>query len=345
MQKIPNKKPRIWFPAIKANTGADVFTQQLVQGLNKLGFTSEITWLPHYAEYLPWMVRAPITPSWADVVHVNSWLPVKFIPKDIPIVSTIHHSIYDPSVKVYKGFVRNAYHEWWIKKIEKRNMGCATQVVAVSRDAAQVVGAALGCQDIKVIYNGVCTSSCLYKNRKHPNKPFKLIYVGSWVSRKGVDLFAPIMSQLGNDFELVIVGGSPKVHKQKHYPKNISFLGRINDRSDLFNLLLSCDAFLFPSRSEGLSLGLIEAQLCGLPAICANYSSMPEVISSGVNGIICEQNNTDSFAAVIRKLSMDHLVWNDMRQAAHECAKSKFSLDEQILLYTELYKKLTVKNR
>ena len=157
MQKIPNRKPRIWFPAIKANTGADIFTQQLVQGLNRLGYASEISWLPLHAEYFPWAVSAPSVPSWVDVVHVNSWLPKKFIPKDLPVVSTIHHSIYDPYAKACKGFVRNIYHERWIKEIESQNVNCATEVVAVSNHAARVVGSVVGRQDIQVIYNGVCT--------------------------------------------------------------------------------------------------------------------------------------------------------------------------------------------
>jgi glycosyltransferase involved in cell wall biosynthesis len=344
MQINSNEKPRIWFPAIKANTGADIFTQQLVEGLNKLGFISEIAWLPHYAEYLPWVVKSPVVPSWANVVHVNSWLPLKFIPKNLPIVSTVHHSIYDSNLKAYKGFMRNAYHEQWIKKVESQNIKCAAQVVAVSNAAARVVGTTLKYQDIQVIYNGVCTSSCSFENRKFPNKPFKLVYVGNWISRKGVDLFAPIMDKLGDNFELIVVGGYPAMSEQKHHPQNISFLGQINDRDELFRMLTSCDALLFPSRSEGLSIGLIEAQLYGLPAICANCSSMPEVILDGINGIICERDNVDDFVAAIRTLSMDNSAWRNMRLAAYECAKNKFSLDNQIFRYAELYKKLTFNN-
>lgn len=340
MKKRPNENPRIWFPAIKANSGADVFTQQLVMGLNKLGYFSEITWLPHCAEYLPWIISAPSTPSWADVVHVNSWLPLKYVPKNLPVVCTIHHSIYDPAAKMYKRRARSIYHEQWIKRIESQNIRSATQVVAVSNEAARVVGATLGHRDIQVIYNGVCASSCVFEPRKHPGKPFKLIYTGSWISRKGVDLFAPIMHQLGNGFELTVVGGYPKKEERNRHPNNVFFLGRIDDRNEMFRLLLSCDALLFPSRSEGLSLGLIEAQLCGLPAVCANCSSMPEVVLDGVNGLICERDNVNSFVAAIRYLSKDQQIWSDMRNAAHECAKNKFSLNQQVLQYAELYKKV-----
>lgn len=335
-----NRKPCIWFPTIKANTGADVFTLQLVNGLNKLGYRAEISWLPHHAEYLPWMVRAPSVPSWVDVIHVNSWLPVKFIPKNVPVVSTIHHSVYSDEFNAHKSLATAIYHKWWIKKIERQNIKHSTQVVAVSNDAANVVGAALECKNIQVIYNGVSAPGIFFDSKKNPNKPFQLIYVGSWIGRKGVDLFAPIMVQLGCDFKLIVVGGRPKESERKSYPENISFLGRIENRDQLFNLLLSSDALLFPSRSEGLSIGLIEAQLCGLPAICANYSSMPEVVMDGFNGLICEGGCVNGFVEAVKKLSSDYNLWNKMRRSAHERMKNEFSLDHQISSYTALYEKL-----
>ena len=50
---MTTSKPAIWFPAIRTHTGTDVFTERLVEGLNKQGIKAEITWLPLRAEYLP----------------------------------------------------------------------------------------------------------------------------------------------------------------------------------------------------------------------------------------------------------------------------------------------------
>ena len=46
-------EPAVWFPAVRAGTGTDVFTERLVEGLNKRGIRAEITWLPLRAEYAP----------------------------------------------------------------------------------------------------------------------------------------------------------------------------------------------------------------------------------------------------------------------------------------------------
>lgn len=58
-----SKQPSIWFPTVKTNTGTDVFTERLADGLNKQGIRAEITWLPLRAEYAPWTVPVPPPPA------------------------------------------------------------------------------------------------------------------------------------------------------------------------------------------------------------------------------------------------------------------------------------------
>jgi hypothetical protein len=38
--------PAVWFPAIRAGSGADVYTIRLVDGLNRIGVRAEIHRLP-----------------------------------------------------------------------------------------------------------------------------------------------------------------------------------------------------------------------------------------------------------------------------------------------------------
>src|SRR3546814_2496671 len=44
----------------------------------------------------------PKPPEWANVVHVNSWLPKRFWPTDVPIVVTVHHLVHDPEFRPYR---------------------------------------------------------------------------------------------------------------------------------------------------------------------------------------------------------------------------------------------------
>ncbi len=131
-------KPAIWFPTVRTNTGTDVFTERLVQGLNKQGIKAEITWLPLRAEYLPWTVPIPSPPKWATIVHVNTWLHTRFLPKQLPVIATLHHAIHDPELHPRKGMLRAAYHRYWIAPNERRVMQLANHVTAVSQFVAKM---------------------------------------------------------------------------------------------------------------------------------------------------------------------------------------------------------------
>lgn len=330
----------VWFPAVRAHTGADVFTEQLAGKLESIGFKVAIEWLPLRAEYAPWTVKPPVPPAWAHISHVNSWLSTRFIPRGMKVVTTIHHSIHDPRLSAYKSLLRASYHRYWIRRLERRSLARADEIVAVSHDAAHWASKMLGAKKIRVIHNGIDMAMTVPPERIGPNIPFRLIYVGTWMARKGVDLFPEMMCQLGADYELLCIGGQPKKASHLGLPSNIKLLGQICDRRALFGQLQQADAFLFPSRSEGLSLALVEAQASGLPVIAARCSSMPEVVADGVSGILCQPDDISAFIAAVRRLAEDRATWLKMRTAAHARAVKKFDIEEQVRKYADLYTSL-----
>lgn len=330
----------IWFPAVKTHTGTDVFTEQLAVGLRRLGFRVEITWLPRRAEYAPWSVTVPHAPTWANIVHVSSWLATRFMPSDLPIVATIHHSIHDLRLSPYKGMLRSLYHRLWIQYVERSNLNRANAVVAVSAHAAAQAERVFGTKKIVVIHNGFDAAGLPWLPRAIPNKPFRLIYVGTWAARKGVDLFSKILRELGSDYELLCVGGMPNKGQRESLPRNIKLLGRIDDRKRLIVLMQQADALLFPSRSEGFGLVIAEAQACGLPVIASNCSCIPEVLVDGQTGILCPMDDTLAFAEAVRKLANQLELWRAMRSAAHCFAVTSFSMDRQVAEYVALYRSL-----
>lgn len=333
-------RPGVWFPAVRAHTGADVFTERLADGIERLGFKADITWLPHRVEYAPWTVSVPAPPSWADIAHVNSWLSPRFLPSNLPVVTTIHHSIHDPQLLPYKGAPRALYHRYWIQHLERANLRRADAVVAVSADAALQAERVFGPGKIRVIHNGVDASAMSLQPRTASNKPFRLIYVGTWMARKGVDLFSKILRELGPDYELICIGGMPSYQERCDLPDNIKLLGRIDDRKNLIILMQQADAFLFPSRSEGLSLALIEAQACGLPVIGSICSSIPEVVIDGETGILCAPDDIGSFVASIKCLQANKALWSEMRIAAHNRVDRSFGFDQQVMRYISIYKSI-----
>lgn len=334
-------KPAIWFPTVRTGTGTDVFTERLVAGLQARGFHAEITWLPLRAEYAPWSVPKPQPPDWANICHINSWLQHRFIPRGLPVVTTLHHSIHDPTLRPYKGWLRNIYHRWWIAPNERRVLRRSDQIIAVSKFVADIARQILCDLPMKVIYNGINTEIFCPDNKiREPNEPCRLLYVGAWKQLKGVDLLAPIMEKLGKGFKLYYTGG-PTVKKNRlSMPSNMHDLGRLSE-SEVISAMQNADIFIFPSHSEGLPLATIEAMACGLPVIGLQRSSVTEVVSHGVNGMLCPHDDIPALVTAVHQLAENRHIHQDMRRNARREVELRFSEISMLNNYVHLYQKMT----
>ena len=329
----------VWFPTVRTGTGTDVSTQRLARALMQRGIRAEITWLPLHVEYAPWMVSMPEPPAWATIVQVNTWLSSRFLPQNTPIVATLRHSMHDPVLRPYKNFTRAAYHRWWIAPNERRVLRRADHVVAVSRFVAETAQRELADVPIEIIYNGIDTSKfrpC--KQPRRPGDPFRLLYVGNWKKLKGVDLLAPIMRELGERFELHYTGGTNAERDKPDMPANMRDLGRLSGE-EVITAMQNADAFLFPSRSEGLPLVGIEAMACGLPIIAMRASSLVEVVDDGVTGLLCPRDDAAAFAAGARALAESPQLHAAMSRSAIKRVTNKFSVERMVNAYICAYEK------
>lgn len=340
-------EPAIWFPTLRAGTGTDVFTEQLVAGLTQRGIQAHITWLPLRAEYAPWTVPLPKPPSWATIAHVNTWMHSRLLPRQLPTVATIHHAAHHPDLRPYKGIARTAYHRCWIAPNERRVLRRAAHVIAVSEFVAETTRQTLLDVPMDVIHNGVDTEQFHPPDHRRPQKPFRLLYIGKWARLKGVDLLPPVMRQLGNDFELRYTAGPAADKDRAGMPENMHDLGRLQTAEQVIAAMHNADAMIFPSRSEGFGLVLIEAMACGLPVIATRGSSMVEVVSDPATGLLCPRDDTERFVAACRKLADDSDLCRKMAESARDRVVKSFSIESMIDRYLELYRGIqaTASNR
>jgi glycosyltransferase involved in cell wall biosynthesis len=329
--------PAVWFLAVRTGSGADVFTERLAAELRERGNRAEISWLPHRAEYAPWTVMVPKPPAWASVVHINTWLHSRFLPKGLPVVATLHHSIHHPDLAPHKGWLRSAYHKYWIRPVECRTIRRADRVVAVSRFAAETARKTLLDCPMVVICNGVDIDQFRPSVQRDKHRPFRLLYVGKWVPLKGVDMFAPIMRDLGDGFELSYTGGSQLAKRHGNLPANMHNLGRLRGSEEVVAAMQSADAFLFPSRSEGFPLAVVEAMACGLAVVAMHGSSLSEAVEDGVTGVLCGQGDIQAMATACRRLESDSALEATMSVAARARAVKLFSIRRMVDAYLGVY--------
>jgi glycosyltransferase involved in cell wall biosynthesis len=87
--------------------------------------------------------------------------------------------------------------------------------------------------------------------------------------------------------------------------EHIIFTGHV-DEDDLLALYQSADVFAYPSLYEGFGLPLLEAMACGVPVVCSNRASLPEV--AGDAALLVDPTDEPAIAAaLVRALHDDDL--------------------------------------
>lgn len=127
----------------------------------------------------------------------------------------------------------------------------------------------------------------LYKKFNLPTDKNIILYVGNIKPHKNAErlLKAYAASKCLNSTVLVLVGKAfesvdlPAIIKKLSLSENIICTGAVT-KDELIDLYNSSSLFVFPSLYEGFGLPPLEAMACGTPVLCANNSSLPEVVGN-----------------------------------------------------------------
>jgi glycosyltransferase involved in cell wall biosynthesis len=96
--------------------------------------------------------------------------------------------------------------------------------------------------------------------------------------------------------------------------KRVSLLGARTAR-EIAALHWGADFYCMSSSYEGMSIALLEAQACGLPAIAADVGEARRTIEEGRTGLIVQPRTALGFADAMR-----HFVEHRRRFSAERCA-------------------------
>ncbi len=110
-----------------------------------------------------------------------------------------------------------------------------------------------------------------------------LLHVGSAFPRKNRKILIDMVAALGKSWDgKICYAGETIEDELLDYAESMGVGERIisivKPSHELLRALYSgCEAFMFPSFSEGFGWPAIEAQACGAPVIASNLAPMPEV--------------------------------------------------------------------
>lgn len=152
-----------------------------------------------------------------------------------------------------------------------------------------------------------------YSHPKKPNKFFRIGSIGSVIQRKNLDILPAALRALKETSErdpILVRVGAPLPAKladevrQSLGNDGLQEMGRLDD-SELAAFYASLDCVLIPSLYEGFGLPVLEGLAAGVPVVCSNVTSLPEVGGDAV--IYFDPTCPDELAECLRKLERDGL--------------------------------------
>lgn len=150
------------------------------------------------------------------------------------------------------------------------------------------------------------------------------------------------------DFRLRIVGDGrerTKLEQLRDELKldwHVEFLG---ERHDVPQLLAQAGFFVSSSKSEGISLTLLEAMAVGLPIVATNVGGNPEIVQDGTTGRLVPSQDPQALAAAISETLSDPSLWRIQGALGRQRVEAEFNITHMVAAYEQLYRDLVHQKR
>jgi alpha-1,3-rhamnosyl/mannosyltransferase len=133
-----------------------------------------------------------------------------------------------------------------------------------------------------------------------------VLHVGSCQPRKNLAVLLRALTHIPQAL-LVQVGGQPTADLQAliselHLEARLRWAGSVSE-SELHAHYRAAAAFVFPSTYEGFGLPVLEAMAAGVPVICSNATSLPEVADEAA--LLFDPHDVETLAAHLRATLTD----------------------------------------
>lgn len=144
-------------------------------------------------------------------------------------------------------------------------------------------------------------------------------------------------------FRLKIVGdGRERAHLEQlardlGLTSHVQFLGEC---SDVPQKLAEAAFFVSASRTEGISLTLLEAMAVGLPIVATEVGGNPEIVELGVTGELVPSGQPEQLAQAICGMLDRKSEWPAIGELARQRVERHFDVRQMVQKYEALYEQL-----
>lgn len=214
----------------------------------------------------------------------------------------------------HHGAMRRVYHDKiGYKKCEK--------IIAVSDNQADELKKFVPEYAEKIIaihnltnYEEIRNKSLMPIEEKFSKDKFNIVSCGRISREKGMDLAVKACAKLVADgFDNIkwwIVGGGPAEAEVRNLISELNmenYVVMVGMKSNPYPYIKQADLYVQPSRFEGYPMTILEALVLGQPVISTNNNGAKEIITDGINGVLCGASS-EEIVDVIKKI-LDRLSW------------------------------------
>lgn len=249
-----------------------------------------------------------------------------------PYVVTIHGS------DIFK-----AARMWLPKIITKRVLSGANKVIAVSQalvDNVTLLG--IKQKNIEVISNGVNLELFSY-DPATKREPI-ILFVGSLIHRKGIDILLNAFSKLLIDlplYNLVIVGEGILKDYLKFIAKDLGISDKViftgfQTQEQVHLWMQKAKVFVLPSIEEGQGVVLLEALASGTPCVGSKVGGIPDVIKPDFGRLVEPSEPIALNQALLEVINSPD--WEMMSLNARRQAENKYKWPRIVEKIINVYK-------
>ena len=173
---------------------------------------------------------------------------------------------------------------------------------------------------------GVNTAEFSPKPLRDAPEHFSILCVGRLVPAKGQHQLIDAVEQLarqGRRVRLHLVGAGPDDVSlrqrvlQFEDPGTVVFEGPVNhDR--IRALYDAADLFCIPSFAEGIPIVLMEAMASGIPCVTTQIAGIPELIRTGIDGLLVAPSDLDGLTDALATLMEDQALRDRLSESGRQ---------------------------
>lgn len=177
------------------------------------------------------------------------------------------------------------------------------------------------------------------------NAPFVICSTGRLHWKKGFEYALLAMKRLGQkglNFRYEIIGGGVELEKLAFMAHDLGirdkvfFVGALSS-VEVISRLESCDIFVSPSLSEGISNAVLEAMAMEVPVVATRAGGMAEVISHNETGLLVDAYNDAQLADALELLMRDKILRDRLGRNGLTLIQAEYSIQRQMDVFVDRY--------